>query len=271
MMFKNLLKKFDGDYDDDGYEETIDPVLEKRKQEKFSSTINLEDIEDEDDDEIGQPILRTEPVAEKKAPKDFFPAQEKPVAKPKKPIVSPEPTRPAYVMSEVISPMTGIKKDPNAKPSKPKVKKPIRKKSSADSLVPVISPFYGNFDEKEVADVESESLIEAAPKETLDLTETKETKIKKIKNTRMGRKKQETKPKEKVKKDVPTVEDNLRNIAKIVEEEQDELKIIEERTGEFKLDFSEVNQKAEKTLIDEIDDDMSLDELMSLYEKKFKD
>ena len=38
---------------------------------------------------------------------------------------------------------------------------------------------------------------------------------------------------------LPTVEDNLRNIAKIVEEEQDQLKIIEERTGEFKLDFGQ--------------------------------
>ena len=33
------------------------------------------------------------------------------------------------------------------------------------------------------------------------------------------------------------MEDNLRNIANIVKEEQDQLKIIEERTGEFKLDF----------------------------------
>ena len=70
---------------------------------------------------------------------------------------------------------------------------------------------------------------------------------------------------------LPTVEDNLRNIAKIVEEEKDQLKIIEERTGEFKLDFSGDEEKKKDSLIDEIDDDMSLDELMSLYEKKFKD
>lgn len=42
---------------------------------------------------------------------------------------------------------------------------------------------------------------------------------------------------------LPTVEDNLRNIAKIVEEEKDQLKIIEERTGEFKLDFSGMKKK----------------------------
>lgn len=71
--------------------------------------------------------------------------------------------------------------------------------------------------------------------------------------------------------DIPTVEDNLRNIAKIVEEEQDQLKIIEERTGEFKLDFGSSSTQKQGSLIDEIDDNMSLDELMSLYEKKFKD
>ena len=70
---------------------------------------------------------------------------------------------------------------------------------------------------------------------------------------------------------LPTVEDNLRNIAKIVEEEQDQLKIIEERTGEFKLDFGQKKSEEQNSLIDEIDDNMSLDELMSLYEKKFKD
>lgn len=269
-MFKNLLKRFDGDYDDEDYEETIDPVLEKRRQEKFSSTVKLEDIV-EDDEEIAQPILRTEPVTQKKATIDFFPNEEKPATPVKKPVVKPEPSKPAYIMSEVISPMTGLKKDPNAKPKKPKVKKPVRRKSNYEGLVPVISPFYGNFDENETKDVESESLIEAAPKDIPETGETKETKIKKIKTSRHGRKKENTKLKENVKKDVPTVEDNLRNIAKIVEEEQDELKIIEERTGEFKLDFSEVSQKSEKTLIDEIDDDMSLDELMSLYEKKFKD
>ena len=51
----------------------------------------------------------------------------------------------------------------------------------------------------------------------------------------------------------------------------DQLKIIEERTGEFKLDFGQKKSEEQNSLIDEIDDNMSLDELMSLYEKKFKD
>ena len=79
---------------------------------------------------------------------------------------------------------------------------------------------------------------------------------------------EKTKKPKKVEVEEPSVEQNLRNIANIVEEEQDQLKIIEERTGEFKLDFQ---NKDEDSFIDEIDDSMSLDELMSLYEKKFKD
>ncbi|OUC51974.1 hypothetical protein B7939_03715 [Eggerthia catenaformis] len=63
-----------------------------------------------------------------------------------------------------------------------------------------------------------------------------------------------------------SVENRLRNIASLTDESQDDLKIIEERTGKFKLDF-----KKDNSLIDEIDDNMSLDELMNLYEKKFKD
>ncbi|MFQ9071485.1 MAG: hypothetical protein ACLR43_01045 [Faecalibacillus faecis] len=72
-----------------------------------------------------------------------------------------------------------------------------------------------------------------------------------------------------VEEESSTVEDNLRNIAKIVEEEQDQLKIIRSNR-EFKLDFGQKSEE-QNSLIDEIDDNMSLDELMSLYEKKFKD
>ena len=108
-----------------------------------------------------------------------------------------------------------------------------------------MSPYFGNYEEKPV--VESEA----------KLTSINEEKTKKKKSEEIEK--------------LPTVEENLRNIAKIVEEEKDQLKIIEERTGEFKLDFSTNELEKQNSLIDEIDDDMSLDELMSLYEKKFKD
>ena len=151
--------------------------------------------------------------------------------KKKKPV--PEST---YQMSEIISPMNGVQKQKKETVtiSKPKIKKP-RKES--DELIQVLSPFYGNtsLDEDVVEDVEdNQEMIETVDSENKELT----------------------------------VEDNLRNIANIVKEEQDQLKIIEERTGEFKLDLKNTD---ENSLIDEIDDSMSLDELMTLYEKKFKD
>ena len=137
-------------------------------------------------------------------------------------------------MSQIISPIGGLKKSKVDESIRPKpVTKKVKKRKIEDQLVPVISPFYGP------ADLEVEEKPEPQ-------------KIKKAKPE--------------IKEE--TVEDNLRNIANIIEEEKDQLRIIEERTGEFKLDFS---SQEKDTLIDEIDDSMSLDELMSLYEKKFKD
>ena len=196
-----MFKKFFGkEEEEEETFETVDPVLEQRRKEKFSTPLIYSDEEEE----------------EKKVE-----AVKKP--EPKK-TVNIEST---YRMSEIISPMTGLQqsKKPVTKTTKPKVKKV---KKDTDELIPIISPFYGP------AEIEEEPVKK----------EIKETKVE------------------------PSVEQNLRNIAHIVEEEQDQLKIIEERTGEFKLDLQ--NQE-EDSFIDEIDDSMSLDELMSLYEKKFKD
>ena len=115
------------------------------------------------------------------------------------------------------------------------VKKPKKKDNS---LVQVISPYYGNFEEKEETDSEAVLTAVEDSKDFQDETNTDAEK---------------------------TIE------PEIVEEEQDQLKIIEERTGEFKLDFGQKKSEEQNSLIDEIDDNMSLDELMSLYEKKFKD
>lgn len=198
-MFKKFFKK--EDHEEEIYEK-VDPVLEQRRKEKFST-----------------PLIYNDEVEEKKEEKKT----EVKKAEPKK-NVNIETT---YRMSEIISPMTGVKetKKEEVKVVRPKVKK-IKKET--DELIPVISPFYGPTDHEE-----------------------------------------EKQPVKKTKKaSEPSVEQNLRNIANIVEEEQDQLKIIEERTGEFKLDFKNTE---EDSFIDEIDDSMSLDELMSLYEKKFKD
>ncbi len=205
-MFKRFFKHSE-EHEEPVYE-TMDPVLEQRRKEKFSTPLIYND-EDE---------VKTETKKESK----------------KAGIKKTIPTETTYRMSQIISPITGLKetKKEEPKPVKPKVKK-IKKEN--DDLIPIISPFYGP----------AEYTVEESPKET--------KKEKKIAHE---------------KKEEPSVNQNLRDIAHIVEEEQDKLKIIEKRTGEFKLDLQ---SQGEDSFIDEIDDSMSLDELMTLYEKKFKD
>lgn len=197
-MFK---KFFTRDEDEEVYE-TVDPVLEQRRKEKFSTPLIYNDDEEKKEEKI-ELVKKVEP---------------------KKTTINES----TYRMTEIISPITGVKevRKKEVKVAKPKTKK-IKKES--DELIPIISPFYG-------------------PAENVEEEITEE-------------------PKKDIKVEL-SVEENLRNIASIVEEEQDQLKIIEERTGEFKLDLQ---NKDEDSFIDEIDDSMSLDELMSLYEKKFKD
>lgn len=199
-MFKNLF----GKNNEEQYEPAA-PVVEKRKQERFSEPLIYNDE------------VKEEPKVE--AVKTTYQA--------------PPKKKETYQMSQVISPILGSSKTKEEEKKKPSTKKKYH--YHEPSLVSVISPFYGDPEEEE-EDILVEEFIA---------------------------------PVEQVKE--PTVEDNLRNFARLVEEEQNELKIIEQRTGEFKLDFSGANSEKEPSLIDEIEDDMSLDELMSLYEKKFND
>lgn len=202
-----MFKKFFAKDEEDEVLETVDPVLEQRRKEKFSA-----------------PLIYNEDVE----------VEEKKEEVKKEPVKKIQPVETTYRMTEIISPISGVKK--TIEPEKAKVKKPKKRKikKENDELIPILSPFYGP----------SEYLVEEEKK-----------------------KKDPPKITEKSKEE-PSVEKNLRNIADIVKEEQDQLKIIEERTGEFKLDLQ--NDK-EDSFIDEIDDSMSLDELMTLYEKKFKD
>lgn len=226
-MFKSFFKK-----DDEDIFETVDPIVEQRRNEKFS-----------------KPLIYDEEFEEKKKevkPKKEEPKEEKKETK----IVNIEIEKKGYEMMDVISPIFGLTEEKNpinkGKPAKKKTATKAKKREH--TLVQVISPFYGNFDYKSDEDeIENEAVLTSA-QEVIEEKKEPETID-----------------------EVPTVEENLRNIAKIVEEEQDQLKIIEERTGEFKLDFSTTSAEKQGSLIDEIDDNMSLDELMSLYEKKFKD
>ncbi len=212
-MFKKLFFRDIEDDKEKQVYETVDPVVEQRRKEKFSTPFM-------NDEEI---VKEERPVSTKKKEKKID--QKQKVEKKE---------RPPYEMSQIISPISGLKQSKKITEVKPKkTPKKIKKRKETDHLVPVFSPFKG-------------------PKNIENEKPLKPQKIKKAK------------PQEKEE----TVEDNLRNIASIIEEEKDQLKIIEERTGEFKLDFS---YQDKDTFIDEIDDSMSLDELMSLYEKKFKD
>lgn len=244
-MFKNFFKKAN----DEDIFETVDPIVEKRRNEKFSKPL-IYDEEFKKEQEKSKE--KKEETVKKEAPKETPKKNVKPsIKKTEEPV-----TKKGYEMIDIISPMFGMKEE--KKETEKVTKKPVKKKSKKkdNSLVQVISPYYGSFEEKEVVE-ESEAILTSAPEE---INETAEEVVE-----------ENTSKEEAVEEKLPTVEDNLRNIANIVKEEQDQLKIIEERTGEFKLDFGANKENEKTTLIDEIDDNMSLDELMSLYEKKFKD
>ena len=204
-MFKHFFKKSN----DDDIFETVDPIVEQRRNEKFS-----------------KPLIYDEEFKKEKVTKKSEGQQ--------------------------------VPKETTSKNVKKVKKNSVKKSKKKDnSLVQVISPYYGNFEEKEETDSEAVLTAVEDSKDFQDETNTDAEKT--------------IEPEIVEEEKLPTVEDNLRNIAKIVEEEQDQLKIIEERTGEFKLDFGQKKSEEQNSLIDEIDDNMSLDELMSLYEKKFKD
>lgn len=243
-MFKHFFKKSN----DDDIFETVDPIVEQRRNEKFSKPL----IYDEE-------FKKEENKLEKNKNKDQQLPKEttsKNVTKTEKKKEEPE-VKKSYEMVDIISPMFGMHEE--KKEVAKTVKKPAAKKAKKkdNSLIQVISPYYGSFEKKE--ETESEAVLTTVEEEASTL------------ETSNDSENLEVAPEVVEEEKLPTVEDNLRNIAKIVEEEQDQLKIIEQRTGEFKLDFSQKKPEEQNSLIDEIDDNMSLDELMSLYEKKFKD
>ncbi len=228
-MFKKFFMRMEEE--EEQVVHNVDPLVEQRRKEKFSAPL----------------IYNEEPeVVEEKKPEVKKPVEKKTAPK----------VETTYKMSEIISPMSGVKKSNEVKKPVKTVSKPVVKKvkKESDALIPIISPFYGPSAYQEVEEPVKEPVKKPVKKEVKKETE-----------------KRIEKPVAPVKEksaDELAVENNLRNIASIVKEEQDQLRIIEERTGEFKLDFS---TKKDNTFIDEIDDSMSLDELMSLYEKKFKD
>ena len=138
-------------------------------------------------------------------------------------------------MSQIISPMNGVQESKNPVPQKkPTVKKKIKRRE--DDVVPVLSPFYG-----------------------AQGTEEEKPVVKKAKKVEKVVKKESSEV-------IDSVENRLKNLSTLTLESQEDLKIVEERTGKIKHDMEN-----EDPLIEEINDDMSYDELMNLYEKKFED
>ena len=232
-MFRGLFKGHNTNDEEDEYFDPVDPIVEQRRKEKFSTPLIYDDFtETKRQTTITKPAIAKETIE--------VPMQTK---------------KSGYEPMEVISPMRGVSRSKEAAKKECVVKdrqKPKRRKQT-DQLIPVISPFFGSYGHKE------ETYEEDVIKQPVDTP----------KEENISEKKQETYvEKADLPKESLTTEEK-RNIQKILEEEKSQLKIIEERTGEFKLDLK--NEKKDTDLIDEIDDNMSLDELMKLYEKKFID
>ena len=136
-MFKHFFKKSN----DDDIFETVDPIVEQRRNEKFSKPL----IYDEE--------FKKEEVTKKsegqQVPKE---TTSKNVKKVEKKVAKKEETevKKNYEMMDIISPMFGMheeKKETVRTVKKNSVKKPKKKDNS---LIQVISPYYGNFEEKVV-------------------------------------------------------------------------------------------------------------------------
>lgn len=244
--------------------ETVDSLAEQKRKEKFSEPL----IYNEEKDTVKVEETKKPVTAKKPAPKS---SQKSAKAQTRKFDNTSD-----YKLVDIISPMSGLV-DPASKgdDGQAPISKKKRYRPKKDELVPVLSPFYGMgnvTEEDEEADKDKTETVEEVI-ETTEETEVKEEP--KEKKKRAPRKKRKEvvleapddndKPVDSAKV-IGSVEDRLRNIATISEQTQDDLKIIEERTGKFRL-----IRKKDESLIDEIDDNMSLDELMTLYEKKFKD
>jgi len=227
-------------------EDFIDPILEERRKEKFNKPLIL------DDDEKDM-YEKEEPVQEEvKQP------EPKPLPKPKQAVK--QERRSSYQMSQVISPIYGVQetKTEGISPVEQRSAKAKVYKKQDDALIPVMSPFFGPEEEEEPAQPVEKAKKPKRMRKPKPVAAEEEPK----KATA-----DDLKPVNNAGASIETVEDRLRNIASLAEESQNDLKIVEERTGEFKLDL----KKKDDSLIDAIDDNLSLEELMSLYEKKFKD
>lgn len=279
--FGSKLKNWLLGNDEDDEEDFLDPILEERRKEKVSTPVSYQAPVEEKKPApaIKQPVretvkeapLQAAPQVNKPKPKPKPAPAPKPKSMPEKKVNKPKQKAPAapakdtYVMTQIISPMSGVSVSEEEAPViRKKANRKKKFKMNNDELIPVISPIFGPEDEEEQASEVKKDKAAPAKEKTPVKTEAP----KKAKKEYKHAKKEETPQRKPQKPDevINNVEDRLKNIASLTEQTEDDMKIIEERTGKFKLDF----KKEDDSLINEVDDNMSLDELMNLYEKKFK-
>lgn len=185
-------------------------------------------IEQRRKEKFSEPMIYNEEKKQEEPKKEEKPAP--------KVVEKKKPKKQEYVMSQIISPMNGVQESKETvTQKKPVVKRKIKRRE--DDIVPVLSPFYGN-----------------------QVLEEEKPVSKKVKKAEKIVKKESSEV-------IDAVENRLKNLSTLTQESQEDLKIVEERTGKFKHDM----ETSEDPLIDEINDNMSYDELMNLYEKKFED
>ena len=240
-MFKNFFNLFKEEE-----EPTPDLIVEKRRQEKVSGKVQPVNVEVQAKVKSLVPEdLVVEKTAKPAMEKIFKPEPKKQFVKEEKPQVE------EYKMTQVISPIFGKCNSNGTQNHSEEVKKKKIKAPKEDGLINVFSPFY--------VPIEEEVEPKAEPKDIIPDLSNKVDQIK-VASEAMAQADDPLDIKEE------TVADNIRNIAKIIDDTDADLKIIEERTGEFRLDFKESKKKT-TSVTDEIKDDTSLEELMNLYDK----
>ena len=147
-----------------------------------------------------------------------------------------------YKSREIISPMKGrtekkVEVEEKVKPAKKKVVY-----NDSDSLTPVISPMFGQN-------------IKRKQKEVKEAVEKVEEAIEEVEVVQEVKAKINPAPK-KTKREVQREEEQMIQDA-----------IVEQKTGEYKFNFPDETKK-EDSLMNEVEDEMTLEELLTLYEKK---
>ncbi len=247
-MLKNFFNLFKDE--DEG---TPENIVEKRRQEKVTDvTVAVEPAPKAKpkilvpEDVVIEKSVAAEPEKAAKPAKKTAP-HKKPA-----PVKKTEKVEEEYKMSQVISPIFGAKSDSDGTVEASPAKKKKKVVHPDDGLINVFSPFYVPVESEDEMELDEAVKVDPEVKSSFESVLEQEM-IQSAKESAEAQKAQ-------------TVEDNIRNIAKLIDDTDADLKIIEERTGEFRLDFKD-HSSTDGSVTEEIKDDTSLEELMNLYDK----